>query len=362
MRGRCARQGMRALARTSEEGMPRPGTGGRLLAGTILSLVVSLGLIACESTTGPEIREGSLVELTYDGLPALDPELDGSYAGWILRNGGQVTALGSLDFQGSGSISVTVSVPDAVGLLVAVVPPDVSDHAPPEHPMLQGSFRRGEIELSYEGAVTQASLPLRERPGQFTIFAPSTGPFYRYPHHEESGIWLFNTQPRETEQGDTWLRLTPLAAGWLYEHWVVRDIDGPHPIWLSGGKFRPNQWGIVSERDDTGWGPFSGVASYEVVGTEEFPGADWFANPLDLPFPEELELPLDLTEQTTLGESRWHMVITIEPSFDQGEPLTTERPFVLRPYREPVGTGGPGEPRTIELSPELLPTVRGTVR
>jgi hypothetical protein len=52
-------------------------------------------------------------------------------------------------------------------------------------------------------------------------------------------------------------------------------------------------------------------------------------------------------------------VITIEPATDRGEPLTTERPFFMRPYTDPFGDLPPGAPRTITFHAETLP--RGTV-
>ena len=94
--------------------------------------------------------------------------------------------------------------------------------------------------LGVVSALTVGSASMRERPGQFTMFSPSDNGLYGYPSHEESGIWLFNMAPRATEQRDMWVRLTPLREGWIYEGWMVRDIDTPQSIWLSYGKFLPD--------------------------------------------------------------------------------------------------------------------------
>ena len=83
---------------------------------------------------------------------------------------------------------------------------------------------------SVRGALTRADLTLREHPGQFTMFTPSNNFNSGYPSHEDAGIWLFNVFPRETEQNDTWVRLSPLTPGWVYEGWMVRDIDAPGAI------------------------------------------------------------------------------------------------------------------------------------
>jgi hypothetical protein len=47
------------------------------------------------------------------------------------------------------------------------------------------------------------------------------------------------------------------------------------------------------------------------------------------------------------GEAVWYHVITIEPAFDEGEPMYDARPFFIQPYGNPVGEGGPGDPRLI---------------
>jgi hypothetical protein len=52
-------------------------------------------------------------------------------------------------------------------------------------------------------------------------------------------------------------------------------------------------------------------------------------------------------------------VITIEPIWNKGEPVTTERPFLIQPYRDPFGDGAPGAARTITFDAAHLP--RGSV-
>jgi hypothetical protein len=101
-------------------------------------------------------------------------------------------------------------------------------------------------------------------------------------------------------------------------------MDGQRPrfAWrhlASYGKFLPDQTGTVNRRDDTGWGPFSGVTNYLTAGEEEFPGDDWISNPLGLPIPSGLALPLNLREKNASGTWRWTHVITIEPTSDRGE-------------------------------------------
>jgi hypothetical protein len=188
------------------------------------------------------------------------------------------------------------------------------------------------------------------------MFSPSDNLVNGYPSHEESGIWLFNMAPRETPQNDMWVRLTQLQNGWTYEGWMVRDYGTPGAIWLSYGKFTPDATGAVNSRDDTGWGPFSGVVDFMTAGEEEFPGDDWISDPLGFGMPGGLPLPLDLREKNGSGAYRWTHLITIEPMSDKGEGVGNERPFVIRPYRDPFGDGVPGDARTITFRGDGVPT------
>jgi hypothetical protein len=53
-------------------------------------------------------------------------------------------------------------------------------------------------------------------------------------------------------------------------------------------------------------------------------------------------------------------VISIEPTFDEGEATLAAVPFQLKPFGNPFGDGGPTDPRTITaLSP--LPTGTATL-
>jgi hypothetical protein len=131
---------------------------------------------------------------------------------------------------------------------------------------------------------------------------------------------------------------------------------------LSYGKFLPDYTGAVNSRDDTGWGPFSGVLDFKTAGEEEFPGDDWISNPLNLPFPKDLTLPLNLRETNAAGQLRWTHVITIEPMSNKGEPIGSERPFFIRPYQDAFGSAGPGIARSITFRPENVPSGRAEAR
>jgi hypothetical protein len=274
---------------------------------------------------------------------------------------GVAHSLGTVVGGAGGSASFSTPVANPASFLISYEPTGDADGTPSPHRLLAGPFQGGRAVLTVQGAVTASDLPLRERPGQFTMFSPSNNFRDGYPSNEESGIWLFNMAPRETPQNDMWVRLTQLQAGWVYEGWMVRDIDTPGAVWLSYGKFLPDATGALNSRDDTGWGEFSGVVDF-LKGEEEFPGDDWISNPLGYPMPGGLTLPLNLREKTAGGTSRWTHLITIEPSSDRGEPVTTPRPFTVRPYRDPFGDGGPGSPRTITFRPDGVPRGEVVVR
>jgi hypothetical protein len=297
--------------------------------------------------------------VALSNLPALE---SGRYALWQADRAGAVSALGTVDVRRGSSFSFAGSQLTAHEIFLTWEPPSSDESAPSPYRVLTGEVRNGRAELSVAGALTQGTLPLVERPGQFTMFSPSDNEISGYPSHEEAGVWLFNMEPRSTLQGDMWVRLAQLRAPWVYEGWMVRDIDTPAAIWLSYGKFTPDATGAINTRDDTGWGPFSGVLDYATAGEEEFPGDDWISNPLNLPFPAALTLPLDLRERNAQGAFRWTHLITIEPASDRGEAIGSERPFIVRPYRDPFGAGGPGIARSITYRADGVPSGQATRR
>jgi hypothetical protein len=328
----------------------------------LLAGLAALAPAACGDDGGPLLPEGALLEVRFTDLPPLDPAREGTYALWVVDGAGAHHLLSRFAAPPAAGVQVASPVAGAVAVELTVQRPEDTSPVPSAQRLLRGELGRGRAELSLEGAVTQGRLPLRERPGQFTMyFTPSDNSFNGYPSNEEAGIWLFNIAPRETQQADGWVRLTPLQAGWVYEGWVVRDLGTTREIWLSYGKFVPDQTGAVNTRDDTGWGPFSGVLDYRTAGEEDYPGDDWISNPVGYPFPAELSLPLDLRERDAAGRMRWSHVITIEPEWNRGEPISTERPFLLRPYRDPFVERVAGLPRAsglpndITFRPDALP-------
>jgi len=326
-----------------------------------LPLAAILVVAACGGSEPAGPGTGADLNLSLSNLRRLDAATEGSYEAWAVDGAGVMTSAGKFLFDG-GAVRLVLPIPAPAAIEITVEPPDDTDAAPSTQRLLRGAVSGSAATLTVEGAITQGTLPLREQPGQFTMFSPSDNAENGYPSFEESGVWLFNMAPRDTPQKDGWVRLTQLREGWIYEGWMVRDYGSSDAIWLSYGKFRPDQAGAVNHRDDTGWGPFSGVLDFQTAGEEEYPGDDWISNPLKLPFPSQLTLPLNLREATAGGQSRWTHVITIEPSWNQGEPLTAERPFLIRPYRDPFGDGAPGDPRTITFRQDGVPRGTATIR
>jgi hypothetical protein len=328
-----------------------------------IAILVGVWGGACGSdAAAPAPPDATSLSLRLNGLRALDPATEGTYEAWTADGSGQFQAVGRFN----GGSAVELSLPQAArgarAVWVSVEPPGDADDTPSAQRLLRGVINDARAELSVVGAVTQGASPLREHPGQFTMFSPSDNALNGYPSHEEAGIWLFNMQPRQTEQGDMWVRLTQLEPGWTYEGWMVRDIGQANAIWLSYGKFLPDYTGAVNSRDDTGWGPYSGVIDFRTDGEEEFPGDDWISNPMGYALPNGLSLPLNLRETTSSGTPRWTHVITIEPVWNRGESIGSERPFLIRPYMDSFGEAGPGIPRTITLHAENVPSGRAELR
>jgi hypothetical protein len=324
----------------------------------VVALVTIAAALACGGSAGSRITPGSSLTISTSALPPLDGARDGQYFLWFVDAAGRAHSFGALT---PGS-AVTVSSPIAdPARAIVTIERSSSPATPSKQVLLTGELNGGSATLSVIGAITQG-IPLRERPGQFTMFTPSDNDVYGYPSHEESGVWLFNIRASETQQNDFYVRLAQLGAGWIYEGWMVRDYGTPEAIWLSYGKFLPDWAGAINAPDDTGWGPFSGVTDYTNSRLEDFPGDDWISNPLHLPFPAALSLPLNLREKDGTGRLRWTHVITIEPSADKGEPIGSERPFFLRPYVDSFGDLNPGMPRTITMRPEAVPSATLEVR
>jgi hypothetical protein len=326
-----------------------------------LSACALLLLISCGGDAlGPRIAAGTSLTLTTSWLPTLDTLREGRYAVWLVDRAGHSTFVST--YAPGVPFEMASPIDDPRTLQITLELPGALPAEPSDRMLLHGNFDRGAAQLTVAGAITQGMLPLRERPGQFTMFTPSDNEFFGYPSHEESGVWLFNMSPSLTEQNDFYVRLTQLRAGWTYEGWMVRDIESPQAIWLSYGKFLPDWTGALNQADDTGWGAFSGVPDFARSHVEDFPGDDWISNPLGYPLPSGLTLPLNLREADGAGKLRWTHVITIEPMSDKGEPIGSERPFVLKLYVDLFGDLNPGIPRTITFQKERVPAGRVEMR
>jgi hypothetical protein len=241
-------------------------------AALCVALVAFLASCDAGDATAPGVGAGTPLALTTAGLPALDAAREGAYEAWVIDGAGRAHSAGRV-VPTSGGIHLESPADDGRAFLVTVEPPGDTDDQPSAYLLLRGEFRGGRAELTVVDAITRGE-PLKETPGTFTMFTPSDNHTAPYPSHEEAGVWLFNVLPRETPQNDMWVRLARLHPGWTYEGWMVRDLGTANEIWLSYGKFVPDATGALSEKDDTGWGPFSGVIDFRTAGVEEFPGDD----------------------------------------------------------------------------------------
>jgi hypothetical protein len=161
--------------------------------------------------------------------------------------------------------------------------------------------------------------------------------------------------PSRNRHGTREVKLTPLRSAWVYEGWIVKQTEPQ--FWISYGKFRPDELSLLRSRDDSGAGPFSGDEDFRNAGVEDVPGEEWttarVAAEIGITLPPALALPLALDAVDAQGNALWHHVITIEPAYDEADGPLEGRPFVVRPYENAIGPGGPGDPRTIEFNPAL---------
>ena len=292
------------------------------------------------------------MELVVTGLRPLDPATEGSYELWVHDAAGTTISAGRVVLPAGNPAIVPFVMPMAspAGIILTVEAPGDADLDPSAHRLLEGHFDGGVAHLSIEGAVTDGR-PLEQDPGHHSLFTSSNNTRYGYPSEETAGLWLFSITTTVNEHGTREVRLTALDRGWLYEGWIVYRPGTADETWISYGKYRPDHYSLLTSRDNTGSGVFSGDADFVNGGVESVPGDEWttteVAEQLGVSLPDGLTVPLRLNVVDESGEALWHHAITIEPAFDEDEALTTERPFLLCPYRNTIGLGGPEMPRRI---------------
>jgi hypothetical protein len=318
----------------------------RQAIGLLTALVGTLG--ACDSPTAP--GPGTRMEISFAGLDRPAPAA-GALEVWVF-DARDTVSVGRLP-SGAGPLEpfeFPMPIDGVRGVLVTVEPPGDADSDPSPSVLLHGSMDGDRARLTIEGAVTDGR-PLEDEPGAHSLFTTSNNVELGYPSFENAGLWLFSVVPSRNRHGTREVKLTPVRSGWTYEGWIVRQSDPE--LWISYGKYRPDELSLLTSRDDSGAGPFSGDEDFRNAGVEDVPGEEWttdrIADQLGIGLPSGLALPLALDAVDTTGRALWHHAITIEPAFDQIEQPVAGRPFVLRPYENEIGPGGPGDPRVIEL-------------
>jgi hypothetical protein len=309
-----------------------------------LACATHLACAACAGDAAGPAENAALV-LEVEGLPALDPASEGSYALWIEAAGSARRA--AVFNGGTAATRIPFALPVArpVRAFITLEPAGDRDDVPSRFVFLEGSFEGARAELRLEGSVTNGQ-PLEAQPGAHSLFTSSNNVALGYPSFENAGLWLFNIFPSQNAHGTREVKLTPLRAAWTYEGWIVLRHGSTDAVWISYGKYRPDEHGLLTSRDNTGSGPFSGDVDYVNAGIEDVPGDEWTTNLFELAVPDGLTLPLMLDAVDGGGAAVWTHVITVEPAFDESEPLGEERPFVPL-YANPIGAGGPQMPRRI---------------
>lgn len=346
----------------------------RLALGVSVALAVATWIAACgDEGTGPAGAVDVLVE--FQNLRSLDPQTEGTYEAWAIRADRKAVSAGRFTLSADGRLTVESPIGDPESFMITVEPPGDDDDQPSDQWLLGGMFDGDTAALTIEGYVTPGS-PLEREIGGHVLFTPSDNPWNGYPSREDAGLWVFNIEgpgmPTDFYMHDPdspfYLKMAPLRKGWVYEGWVVLDYATPGECWISYGKWVPGEFNRANTMDNTGFGPFSGWLDYvgNPVGIQHnFPGDDWVDNPHGFPVPCGLSLPFDLNGNAAEGiNSRWTHVMTIEPAFDiQPESPYTDlaaplaaKPFLLQPYRNPMGEGPVDSARVIEYHSEHVPS------
>lgn len=335
-------------------------------------LLLLTGLACATGCGGNLLVAGSEMELVIEGLSAVDPATVGEFEVWVHLAGGTSISVGRVTdlpaepgHQTLFPFEMPVDAP--VSISVTLEPPGDDNDEPSPYVLLAGQFTGDRAMLTVNGQVTTGE-PLEPEPGAHSLFTTSNNVRLGYPSFERSGIWMFSMRARRNKHGTREVRLTQLQPSWMYEGWIVRDFGTADELWISFGKYRPDFFGLLTSRDDTGSGPYSGDEDYLNAGVEDVPGDEYttsvVADQLGVQLPGNLEMPILLDEvDPATGVAVWTHIITIEPAFDEDEPFYTNHPFILRPYRNPIGEGRPSEPRVIQFIPDNIPTASaGPVR
>ncbi len=305
-------------------------------------------LLGC-SDEGPEL---ATITVTFENLVALDAATEGSYEGWVLDQGGTPVSTGKFVLAANGVYTFTSPIADPAMFVLTVEPPGDSDAVPSDQKLLGGAFNGGSAALTIRGFVsTSASADFTASPGTHVLLTPTNG----MDTNEDAGIWLLNP-PAPGGAPTASVSLPPLAAGWVYEGWIVFRAGTAQQVAISYGKYGPLTDGTLSGRDSDAGGPFSGAPGDQMAGPP-FPGGDFLAANGNA-VPGGLVIPFDFNgDDATTGDSEWMHVITIEPAFDEDETTLQAKPFQLKPFGNPFGDGSPTTARTIT---PLAPLPAGT--
>ncbi len=312
---------------------------------TAVFLAAALG--AC-SDEGPGMAS---INATFQNLSVLDAATEGSYEGWVIDADGVAHSTGKFVLDGSGMHTFASPIDEPTMFVLTVEPPGDNDAVPSDQKLIGGPITNGTASLTSLGFVSvDASADFSTSPGTHVLLTPTTGTAT----DDDGGIWLI-----DPGTGTATVSLPALNAGWVYEGWVVYGPGTPMQTAISYGKYEPQSDGTLSARDSDAAGPLSGAPG-DLAAGPPVPGGDFvMANGETVP--GGIALPFDFNgDDVITGDSEWMHVVSIEPSFDEGEASLNAVPFQLKPFGNPFGDGGPTDMRTIgALDP--LPTGTATI-
>lgn len=354
-----------------------------LITGSAILLLGSVQGCSDDGGAGPPVVESTPLELSFVNLPVLDAGEFAAYEAWTVDSEGVIRSAGRFPgtASGTGTASLSSPIKNPTDIFVTAESAGDNDDQPSTLKIMGGRVSGRTVTFDVNRYVT-SGVPLEEEPGTHVLFTPSDNQALFEGSNEDAGVWLFNIEPdsggANFENRHFFLNFTPLGNGWTYEGWMVYEYGSENEVWLSYGKFQPDEFKEARFRDNSGFGPFSGLlwpdARYIDPEGITFPGDDWVGNPNGLPVPGDLPLPLDLNgcnpdvhdncAAEYVGPSRFTHVVTVEPYTDreaEGDTPWTAKPFIIRPYRNWVGLGAANVPRVIEYFPEELPGGTGTL-
>lgn len=294
-------------------------------------LAAAGGILACDE--GPDAAN---LTVTFENLAPLDETTEGTHEGWVLDGSGTPLSTGKFHLSSDGSQSFTSPIPEPMMFVLTVEPPGDNDDAPSTQKLMGGPFVGGTADLSVHGVLAaDENADFGASPGTHVLLTPTNGSGTS----EDAGLWLLNPPAPGGSPTTAVSALPPLTEGWTYEGWIVYRAGTDDQVAISYGKYTPQEDGNLTGRVSDAAGPLS-AAPDDMQAGPPFPGSD-FVLENGSTVPGGLDVPFDFNGvDATQGDSEWMHVVTIEPSFDEGESSSRRAPVSDQAVRQRIRRWG----------------------